>query len=253
MADKNLFHVRIGDGIYLISTDLQGKSMLPGPATTNSYLVVGNEKAVLFDLAVDDPALREYAQNLAGKPMMLVLSHGHYDHIYHLEQFSDVWLHEKDASLLQGGGAGLRKVMPCPNLHFLAEGDVIDPGDRKLDVIHIPGHTPGSILLLDRKSRILLSGDTGTRRLLYGITGFVSFEDFCDDLRRLQSFDFDVMYSAHDRCALPKVHIDTMLDVIENQFREKGQQVTLEGVGDFLLYRTGKEEELHYFDICTPM
>ena len=253
MAYKNLFHVQIGDGIYLISTDQQGKSMQPGPATTNSYLVVGNEKALLFDLAVDDPALKEYAQNLAGKPMMLTLSHGHYDHIYHLEQFSDVWLHEKDTSLLQGGGAGLRKVKPCPNLNSLAEGDVIDLGERKMDVIHIPGHTPGSILLLDRKTNILLSGDTVARRLLYGITGFVPFDDFCHQLRQLKAFGFDVMYSAHDRCALPKTHIDTMLDVIENHFREKGQQVTLEGVGDFLLYRTGKEEELHYFDICMPM
>ena len=253
MAYENLFHAQIGDGIYLISTNQQGKSMLPGPATTNSYLVVGDEKAMLFDLAVDDPALKEYAKNLAGKPMMMVLSHGHYDHIYHLEQFSDVWLHEKDAPLLQGGGAGLRKVMPCPNLHFLAEGDVIDLGDRKLDVIHIPGHTPGSILLLDRKTKVLLSGDTGARRLLLGVTGMVQLEDLCSDFERLKEFDFEVMYSAHDRCALLKTHIDTMLDVIENQFREKCQRVTLEGVGDFLLYRTGKEEELYYFDVCMPM
>lgn len=253
MAYENLFHVCIGDGIYLISTDQQGKSTLPGPATANSYLVVGNEKAMLFDLAVDDPALKEYAQNLADKPVTLTLSHGHYDHIYHLEQHLDAWLHEKDAPLLQGGGVGLRKVKPCPNLHFLAEGDVIDLGDRKLDVIHIPGHTPGSILLLDRTSRILLSGDTGARRLLYGVTGHTPLDAFCADLKRLKEYEFDVMYSAHDRCALPKTHIDTMLDVIENQFREKSQQVTLEGVGNFLLYRSGEEKELHYFDICMPM
>ena len=240
-------------GLYLISTDAQGESMAPGPATPNSYLVVGEEKTVLFDLAVDDSAIGEYARKLAGKPMMLVLSHGHYDHIYHLEQFSDVWLHEKDAPLLQGGGIGLRQVDPCPNLHFLEDGDVIDLGNRKLDVIHIPGHTPGSILLLDRKTKTIFSGDTGARRLLYGVTGFVPMEDFCYKLRQLKSFDFDIMYSAHDRCALPKTHIDTMLDVIENHFWEEGRQVTLEGVGDFLLYRTGKEDELHYFDICMPI
>ncbi len=252
MAYENLFHVRIGDGIYLISTDQQGKSMLPGPATTNSYLVVGNEKAMLFDLAVDDSALKEYAQNLAGKPMMLVLSHGHYDHIYHLEQFSDAWLHEKDAPLLQGGGAGLRKVKPCPNLHFLAEGDVIDLGDRKLDVIHIPGHTPGSILLLDRKSRILLSGDTAARRLLYGVTGYMPLDAFCADLKRLKEYEFDVMYSAHDRCALPKAHLDTMLTVLRKDVPGNCQTIQLDDVGELLIFRYGTEEELSYFDICLP-
>ena len=245
-----LFHKEIGDGVYLISTDEQGTSMLPGPATTNSYLVIGEENALLFDLAVDDPKLGAYVQKLAEKTVMTVLSHGHYDHIYHMEQYDDVWIHENDVPLLRGEGFGLRKVDPCPQLHLLKDGDVIDLGGRKLDVIHIPGHTPGSILLLDRKTKLLLSGDTGARRLLYGVTGFVPFEDFYEDLVRLKAFDFEVMYSAHDRCALPKAHIDTILDVIQNQFQEKAQKVTLDGMGDFLLYRMGNENELCYFDIC---
>lgn len=245
-----LFHKEIGDGLYLISTDTQGTSMLPGPATTNSYLVIGEEKALLFDLSVDEIDVKEYAEKLAGKPVMTAVSHGHYDHIYHMEQYDDVWLHENDVPLLQGGGIGLRKVDPCPNLHLLKDGDVIDLGGRKLDVIHIPGHTPGSILLLDRKTKILLSGDTGARRLLYGVTGFVPFDDFCKNLIRLKTVDFEVMYSAHDRCALPKAHIDTMLDVVQNQFPEKAQKMALDGMGDFLLYRMGNENELCYFDIC---
>ena len=39
------------------------------------------------------------------------------------------------------------------------EGDIIDLGERKLEVIHVPGHTPGSITLLDREERCLIGGD----------------------------------------------------------------------------------------------
>ena len=250
MAYGNLFHVEIGAGIYLISTDVQGKSMLPGTATTNSYLVIGDEKTLLFDLAVDDPALGTYAHKLAEKTVMTVLSHGHYDHIYHLERYPEVWLHEADLPLLQGGGIGLRKVDPCPYLHALHHGDVIDLGGRKLDVIHIPGHTPGSILLLDRKSGILLSGDTGARRLLYGVTGYTPLDAFCADLERLKEYPFSVMYSAHDRCALPKEHLDMMLDAIRNDLPKATKSVTVPGVGEMLCLGKGEETELHYFDMA---
>lgn len=250
MAYENLFHTEIGHGLFLISTDLQGKSMFPGPATTNSYLVIGEEKAMLFDLAVDDPAVKEYVQTLTDKPMMLVLSHCHYDHVYHLNRFLDAWLHEQDASLLDGTRFGTSKIDPCPSLHFLCDGDTVDLGNRILDVIHIPGHTPGSILLLDRKTKILLSGDTGARRLLLGVTARVSIEDLCADLERLKNYDFEVMYSAHDRCAIPKGHIDTMLDTIRKDLAGAKRIVPVPDVGDLLCVSRGEETDLAYFDIA---
>ncbi len=250
MAYENLFHTEIGDGIFLISTNLQGTSMLPGPATTNSYLVIGEEKAMLFDLAVDDPAVRAYVEHLTDKPIMLVLSHAHPDHIYYLNLWEEVWLHPSDEKFLHGGILGLGAVEPFPELHFLQGGDTVTLGNRILDVIHIPGHTPGSILLLDRNTKILLSGDTGARRLLYGITDFVPVNDFCTDLERLKTFDFEAMYSAHDRCAIPKVHIDTMLDVIRNNLARAERSVPVPGVGNLLCVSSGEETDLNYFDIA---
>lgn len=65
----NLFHVEVRHGIYLISSDNQGptedgKSLAPGNATANSYLVIGEERALLFDLAVNHPGLREYVESV---------------------------------------------------------------------------------------------------------------------------------------------------------------------------------------------
>ncbi len=252
MTYENLFHAPIAEDVYLISTNLQGKSLLPSSATTNSYLVIGKEKALLFDLAVDDPALKRYAENLADRPVMLVLSHGHPDHIYNLNQFPDVWLHQLDMKFLRGGFLGMAPVEPCPKPHFLTHGDAVDLGSRVLDVIHIPGHTPGSILLLDRHTKILLSGDTVARRLLYGITDFVPLAQFCVDLKKLEEYDFNTMYSAHDRCALPKAHIETMLDVIQNNLPQTKRIVPVPGIGDLLCASLGVETELTYFDIALP-
>ena len=91
-----LFHVEVRDGIVLLSTDAFGptadaKSLAPGNPTTNSYLVLGAARALLFDLAVDDPRLFAYAEKLANKPVRLVLSHGHYDHAYHLNRLGEAY------------------------------------------------------------------------------------------------------------------------------------------------------------------
>jgi len=158
-----LFHAQVAEGIFLISSDISGpnsdgRSLKPGRATANSYLVVGDEKALLFDMAVNEPGLADYARSLTDRPVFPVLSHGHIDHVYHLEDFSEVWLHSGDIPLLKGKGIGTRKIKPLPVIHELADGDTIDLGGRLLDVIHIPGHTMGSILLLDRNTRVLLSG-----------------------------------------------------------------------------------------------
>ncbi len=250
-----LFHAQVAEGIFLISSDISGpdddgRSMKPGRATANSYLVIGEEKALLFDMAVNEPGLAAYARSLTDRPVFPVLSHGHIDHVYHLEDFSEVWLHSGDISLLKGRGIGTRRIKPLPMIHELADGDTIDLGGRVLDIIHIPGHTLGSILLLDRNTRVLLSGDTFTRRLLYGISGTVPMAEFCNRLRRLEAAPFDTALSAHDRCALPKEHLYTMLDAIEHDLPNAKKKFFIPLVGKLLCLTRGMETELDYFDMA---
>ena len=250
-----LFHAQVAEGIFLISSDISGpdsdgRSLKPGRATANSYLVVGDEKALLFDMAVNEPWVADYARSLADKPVFPVLSHGHIDHVYHLEDFPEVWLHSADIPLLKGKGIGTRKVKPLPVIHILADGDTIDLGGRLLDVIHIPGHTLGSILLLDRNTRILLSGDTFPRRLLYGISGTVPLDEFCNRLRLLENAPFDYAYSAHDRCPLPKGHLHTMIDAIEHDLPHAKRKFFIPFAGKLLCLTRGAETELGYFDMA---
>lgn len=260
MAYENLFHAQVAEGIWLISSDAQGpnedgKSLLPGSPTANSYLVLGEERALLFDLAINEPGLLDYAKALAGIPVQLVLSHGHFDHIYHLERADEVWMHAEDVKFLSNGFLGAPVVDPCPVLHDLSHGDIIDLGNRELEVIHLPGHTPGSILLLDRRTGVLLSGDTGARRLLYATSDFVPLAVFAESLRQLKAYPFEVMYSAHDRCALPKAHIDLMLQTIERGVMQQEQEPTcvdIPGIARLILWVRGQMDEIEYFDFSMP-
>ena len=255
MIKEELFSVNIADNMYLISKcerkDLTlEERMKPQAATANSYLVIGEEKALLFDLAVNDEQVWEYVCSLTEKPVQLVLSHGHVDHIYHLNRREKVWVHQGDMDMIRTGMPGISgPTVPCPIMYALSDGDKIDLGSRQLSVIHIPGHTPGSILLLDYKSGVLLSGDTVARRLLFGISGFVSWKGFCHKLTQLSKRDFSVIYSAHDRCPLPKSHIDRITHSI-GCMQTDGRKETAIPLGTFLNYTYGKEDELDYCDIA---
>lgn len=249
-----LFHTEIAEGVFRISDALHGPnedgfSDAPGQATQNSYLVVGEERAALIDLAVDTPELYPYACSIAGMPVQVLLTHGHPDHVYHLDTVSEVWLHPADHSLVKDGIPGLSAPMDVC-LHPLADGQRIDLGGRELRVIALPGHTLGSVLFLDAQTGTLLSGDTCARRLLYGLTPTVPLEEHCRLLEQLNEPDFSVMYTAHDRCGLPKEYLKTILNCIRNELPKARETVTLPAVGPMRNLHWGVETTLSYFDMA---
>jgi len=99
---------------------------------------------------------------------IIVLTHGHSDHIAALYDIQDrtgaeVAIHPADAQFLHGRESfstmfGISYKTPAPPDRLLNEGDIIDTGDLHFSVLHTPGHTPGSICLLtDNK---VFTGDT---------------------------------------------------------------------------------------------
>lgn len=246
----SIVHREIGENIYQLSSDMFSLSTEPGSASRNAYLVKGEKRAILFDLSLEEPGLFEYAESLAGVPVHLVLSHGHVDHIYHLNERDSVWLHPGDTKLLLHGTVFQRRVRPCPQMNYLFDGDIIDLGDRVLKVIHIPGHTDGSILFWDERTGTLLSGDTVARRLLYGLHGFVPFTDFCSYLSELKNLPICQIYSAHDRCALPPEHIDFMIESLSPDSLAAAKQTRIPFIGRYLKLTKGEENNLRYFDLA---
>lgn len=104
-----------------------------------------------------------------GDVKRIINTHCHFDHVggngYFLK--ADISAHEDDAEVIEKGDREKSwadffegNLPPRPVKVKLKEGDKIETGGMELEVIHTPGHTPGSICLYDRKSKILFSGDT---------------------------------------------------------------------------------------------
>ena len=200
--DCKLFFTELEKGVYRISDSLHGPnadgfSDAPGQATQNSYLILGSEKAALIDMALDTPDLYRYACRLANLPVQVLLTHGHPDHVYHLKTAAEAWLHPADWDLVQKGIPGVCPPVPGVLLHPLEGGQHIDLGGRTLEVLHLPGHTMGSVLFLDRQSGILFAGDTCARRLLYGLTPTVPLGEHAKGLEQLAALPFERIYTAH--------------------------------------------------------
>ena len=123
-------------------------------AAARMFLFVGTDKALLIDSGFGSGNLRKMITGLTKLPIMLVNTHTDHDHVGGNKQFEMAYMHPAEFALYHSTvGEGLA-VSP------LCEGDVIDIGNRRFEVISIPGHTPGSIALLDAQNRILLAGDS---------------------------------------------------------------------------------------------
>lgn len=157
------------------------------------FLLVGTEKALLIDSGMRVDNARNIAEILTDLPISLVNTHADRDHICSNEQFEEFYMHPAEEPIYRRSGkAG--KIIP------VSEGDVIDLGERELRVISLPGHTPGSIALLDVRNRVLISGDPVQehgRIFMFG--DHRDMKDYIRSLEHLESYrnQFDNIWPSH--------------------------------------------------------
>ena len=104
------------------------------------------------------------------KPVKILLTHGHFDHILGLEAAArlwnlDVWIHPDDREQMVTSGQWCRELglafQPYTGrLHDLADGDVVTFGTTSLHVLATPGHTRGGVCFLNEEAGVLFTGDT---------------------------------------------------------------------------------------------
>jgi len=176
-----------------------------------SFLFIGQTHALLVDTGRGKVgSLKALIDPLTDKPILLVITHADNDHIGNNAEFGVApHMHPSEMpDYFQKVGDLNAPVAP------LWEGDVIDIGGRTFEVVLIPGHTPGSIALLDRENRILLTGDsiTGTRpSFLCGPQR--SFHPFIASMEKLVKMQaaYDTIYAAHGAFPLPAQAVDQTL------------------------------------------
>ena len=142
------------------------ETIVVGMMETNCY-IVGDEstkEVFIIDPGSDYKKIKNIIDAGGLKPQVVINTHGHGDHIGADNEFDlPVWIHGSDAEFLQdpsknlsGAFGFLLKTKAASRI--LKEGDVLTVGRVKLDVIHTPGHTPGSICL--KGDDVVFTGDT---------------------------------------------------------------------------------------------
>jgi hydroxyacylglutathione hydrolase len=190
---------------------MQVDTMPVGPLLTNCYLATCQEthEAVLIDPGWNDPILVQTIESRGAVVKAIVLTHAHFDHIGGLAALVErtgapVVMHQDDVPLLtrRGGadewGIPIRPA-PAPD-RLVKEGDQVEIGALRFEVLFTPGHTPGHICLHEVSKSVLFDGDVLFRQGI-GRTDLPggSMEDLLDSIRHklLALPDETVVYPGH--------------------------------------------------------
>ena len=176
------------------------------------FLLEGTERAMLVDTGMNPLNIKEIVSSLTDREVFLVNTHADRDHIAGNGEFDRFYMHPAEYCSYFSDPS--RKGEPLP----VFEGDVFDLGDRKVSVIELPGHTPGSIALLDEKYRVLISGDPiqkNGRIFMFGT--FRNMYAYRDSLVRLmkRADEFDEIWPSHAEIPVAKEVIPSLIAAAE--------------------------------------
>jgi len=206
----------VGDGVTLV-----WERQLKPFYRCNIWHVRGRDKDLLIDSGMGIRPLAPAIAVITERPILAVASHGHVDHIGGHHEFPDRAVHRAEAQTLAtpdrrntiadpyltdemfvgappaGFVVETYCVRPAPVARLLAEGDVIDLGDRVLEVLHLPGHSPGSIALWEATTGILFSGDTVYDGPLIDDFHHSVVSDYVASMERLRRIPVHIVHAGH--------------------------------------------------------
>jgi len=172
------------------------------------FLLAGDERALLVDSGMFTRDARDRAAQLVDLPLSLFNTHCDMDHVGSNEQFDEVWVSPMEL-VHPKAPHDWQRVRP------VWDGDVIDLGNRELEAIALPGHTPGSMALLDRGTGMLFSGDPIQRDgRIFMFGAMRSMAAYIHSLRRLQRRAGEVRSIWPCHATFP-VGVETIAELIE--------------------------------------
>jgi len=173
------------------------------------YLLEGDERALLIDSGLTESDAAKVVSSLTDLPVTLVNTHGDGDHTAGNGDFEGFYIHPEDYLKRQ-----LDQRFPDTRHYDLSDGDCFELGNRLLKVIEIPGHTYGSIALLDIHNRVLYAGDTVQDSIIYLFGAHRCPAKFSASLERLIELEesYDMIYASHGTAVLPKEYARLVLE-----------------------------------------
>ena len=222
---------------------------------THCYLICGTQKAVLIDTGLGIDNIKSVVDSLTSLPVMAVTTHVHWDHIGGHKYFENIAVHEAEKDWLSVrfpiSLQVVKRNLMCKPCDFpkdfifddyqiftgipqqiLHDGDCLDLGNRKLMVIHTPGHSPGHCCFYESDRKYLFSGD-----LIYegSLDAFYPSTDpqlFLQSVRKIQNLSINRILPGHHQLSIP---VD-IIGRIENGFSKLSDEGKLKqgnGVFDF--------------------
>lgn len=192
------------------------------------FLAAGGEKALMIDTGISGKDVKGIAASLTDLPVELISTHSDMDHIAANAAFDAFYMHPSELPRYHKTNGYAKNIIP------VYEGDTIDLGERILEVIHLPGHTPGSITLLDRYNRCLIGGDpiqTGGDIFMFGEDR--DLQAYCFGLSRLldRTADFDQIYPSHGDLPVNKDVIPTLIEGAKRILEKEAEGIQAEVFG----------------------
>ena len=195
-------------------------------------LVIGTEKALLFDTGSGVDDMLKAVRIITNLPLLIIASHGHFDHIGGSAAFDKVYLSAEDWTLLDVYTDEILNKWLCEmvpgeereNLAFQSnqwkqmrklDFKKFDLGNLECQVLPLKGHTKGSIGIYIPCLKLLLSGDALTPVMCLHFYNHLTKEVQIETLKRVEMLDFDYYLTSHHDRSLPKSMVGRMIDCIK--------------------------------------
>ena len=212
-------------------------------------LVIGSEKALVFDTGYGIGDLKKEISEITDKPLIVVNSHGHMDHSCGNYQFDKVLIDKRDLELCKKhnsvpwrirniNSAKRMNVLPENfdeqlyisknegNLDFINIGDKIDLGNLQLEVVNMEGHTTGSIGLYIKDWKLMLVSDATCPFIWIFLEESTTVSVYVKMLEEVLKLDFDNFLVGHGARMFPRQKMIDFYEVAKNINLEESVKVT---------------------------
>ena len=197
------------------------------------FLFCGETKAALIDTGMNAPNARQIAESITSLPLILINTHADRDHISGNGEFDEAYMSPaEEENYRDHGNTG--KIVP------IHDEDEINLGGRILKIIDLPGHTKGSIAILDTNNRVLVGGDSIQDGNIFMFGPQRNLKTYIESLKKLSAYEgiYDEVYAMHGTFPVAPTIIPKLIEGAQQILDGKasGSPVNIFG-NEVLLYK----------------
>lgn len=211
-------------------------------------LVEGERAALLVDTGYGTEDVKAFVSTLTDKPLTVLLTHNHHDHALGSRWFDKTVMFSEDMAewsvftgvdkrrvvLSQAIGKGLPITEEdflageCARPYAIHEG-LLDLGGMMVQVIHCPGHTPGSCVVYVPREKLLITGDDWNPCTWLFFDAALPVREYRDNIRKLTALDFNRVLCSHQLDCYPRAKFVAFVEGLSDAILDAAHPVTIGG------------------------